>query len=248
MFATILITGGAVTFATLVFKALFDYLEPQMVMSDYKACRGRWQEERLAGCEHGLVDIPQQPVNTYTNLAYLAAGLYVHFTVETGASFVFALTMLYLCVGSTLYHATSTGWAGMLDVTAIYTVYVATAAYALAALLTVGSDDLTPFYMFVSAGAAAYVLSERYHRHMRLVIAVCLGASYVLVIIRMAVLGDWVALPWVLLSLGLFAAGFWSWTLDRMEQSPLSRWGHGLWHLLTAGASGAIFYGIHLVA
>ncbi len=39
-------------------------------------CRGGWNEAELRGCQHGYgtTGMPVEPVNTYSNLAYLAAG------------------------------------------------------------------------------------------------------------------------------------------------------------------------------
>ena len=246
MTSVLIITASAVVFATLIFIALFRYLEPAKVASDYKPCSGGWHEAELEQCSLGLKKVPQQPVNTYTNLAYLAAGLWIQFTLDTGPAFVFALTMMYLCVGSTLFHATSTGWAGMLDVTGIYTVFAGTAVYAFAALVGQGADPLVPAGMFLSAGAAAFFLSKSHTRNMEWVIAILLGATYAQLVIRMAIAQTWSPLPQVLLSLGLFAVGFTSWKLDTHKKFPLARWGHGVWHLFTAAACAVAFNAIDL--
>lgn len=247
MTSALIVTVSALVFATLIFLALFRYLEPSKVASDYKPCRGGWHEAELEGCSRGLLKVPQQPVNTYTNLAYLAAGLYLYFTLDTQAAFVFALTMTYLCVGSTLFHATSTGWAGMLDVTGIYTVFAGMAVYALTAAFGQGQHPLVPAAMFVTAGLAAFSLSKRRH-DMHLMIALLLGPTYLLLTLRMAMTGQWVAVPELLGSLALFALGFGSWMLDVRHRFPLPRWGHGVWHLMTAPASALAFAAIDIVA
>jgi channel protein (hemolysin III family) len=236
--------AGALVFATFVFVSLFRYLKPEKVASDYNRCNGGWHEARLNGCEQGLLKVPQQPINTYTNLAYLAAGLYVQLTIGTVPAFVFALTMTYLCVGSTLYHATSTGWAGILDVTGIYTVFGGTAVYAFATMLGEGHDPLVPTGMFVLAGGLTFIFSPRITRHMEWVIAVLLGSTYLMLVIRMAIKGVWTPLPLLLFSIGLFAIGFGSWKLDRHGKFPFA-WGHGVWHLFTAAASAVAFEVIH---
>jgi channel protein (hemolysin III family) len=245
MGSTLIVTSGAVIFATLLFISLFRYLEPAKVASDYKPCSGSWHEAELEGCSQGLLKIPQQPVNTYTNLAYLAAGLWMQLSLGTGPAFVFALTMMYLCLGSTLYHATSTGWAGMLDVTGIYTVFSSTLIYALAALIGQGGDPLVPAAMFVAAGGTAFFLSKRRHS-MQWVIALLLGSTYLLLILRMAITHSWSPLIHVGVSVGLFAVGFTSWVLDQRRRFPLPRWGHGVWHLFTAAASAVAFHAIDL--
>lgn len=99
-----------------VLRAIFKKINPANV-SDYRACVGGWWEEELNQCSPDLVMVPQQPVNTYTNLVYLTGGLFIAVHFNTLSSYVFSLTLLYLCVGSALYHALSTSWAGRLDVT-----------------------------------------------------------------------------------------------------------------------------------
>lgn len=79
MLSDIGITLGVLVFATLISHNLFKHLTPAAIRPDYKPCSGNWHEEELAGC-CTLEHVPQQPINTYTNLAYLAAGILVHFT------------------------------------------------------------------------------------------------------------------------------------------------------------------------
>lgn len=247
------ITVGVVLFAWLISRNLFRHLTPAAVLPDYKRCSGNWHEEELAGCSTGLHHVPQQPINTYSNLAYLAAGTLVHFHLDTGPSFVFAVTMTYLAVGSALYHATSTRWAGMLDVTGIYTVYSAVAVYAVVTLL-IGEWKYTPIVMFVVAGVLASVLSRagrprpadrpRRGDRMRTVIAVSLGTAYLCVLVRMARTSQWDDWYPLAASLAAFVVAYVSWGLDRRRRFPITPWGHGVWHVLTAVASALVFYAV----
>ena len=66
-------TLGAIIFATLVLKTLFRHMTPKTVESDYRACNGGWEEAILSVCDPCLLAVPQQPRNTYSNLAYIAA-------------------------------------------------------------------------------------------------------------------------------------------------------------------------------
>ncbi len=247
MLIALSVTIGAVLFAAFLLVALFRFVDPEIVRDDYRACSGGWHEAEFYGCEAGLSAVPQQPVNTYSNLAYLAAGIYPGVLLDTPAVYVFTFSMIYLFIGSTLYHATSTGWGGMLDVTAIYVVYSALAVYA-AAVLFGAPDWLTPALMFVVAGGAAYVLSPRYHRSMHLKIGIFLGGAYALVLVQMGFRGHWEPWPYLLASIIAFALAFLFWTMDRRRTFPFPRWGHGFWHILTAAASGLLFYVIYLTA
>lgn len=234
---------AAVAFAFWVLLAIFRHLTPRVLEVDYRRCVGGWHESYLRGCERGLARIPQQPVNTYTNLAYLAAGAYAFFDLATPAAFAFLVTMTYLCVGSALYHGTSTHWAGMLDVTGIYAVFSGLAVYALTALL--GWNEVwSVVAVLVLAGLASYVLSERFRKDMILKIGMFLGATYALLAARMAMSGGWSQWPLPVASLALFALGFLVWNLDRRRIFPILGWGHGLWHVLTAAACAVLFYAI----
>lgn len=238
---------GLTALSTVLFVVVFGRIDPRHV-GDYHRCLGEWHESELEQCGLGLLRVPQQPVNTYSNLAYLFAGVFVGVHADTPPSYVFAFTMLVLCAGSSLYHALSTKWAGLLDVVAIYVVYSALAVYALANLF--GSPSwLTALAMGVLAAAAAWFLSKtQLNRSMRGVIAVFLGGAYVMTLIRMAMTGDWSPWPFVAASFGTFALGFLAWSLDLKRRFPLPRWGHGVWHVLTAAASGLIFHAVHLSA
>jgi len=247
MLLAISVSAGAVIFSTFIFIALFNYLKPDIIRDAYVPCLGDWHESELHNCQTGLHSVPQQPVNTYSNLAYLAAGLFPGVLFNTPAAYVFAFTMAYLCVGSSLYHATSTRWAGMLDVTGIYTVYSALAVYAASILIGL-PDWLVPGLMFVFAGLLAYLLSPRYHHKMNLIIAIFLGGTYVMAIALMWRSGQWHYWPWLAGSFASFGLGYIFWNMDRARSFPLPRWGHGLWHILTAVASGLVFYSVYLLS
>lgn len=239
-------TAGAVIFAYLIFKTLFKYMTPDTVISNYKHCNGEWHEAKLAECRVTLRAVPQQPINTWSNLAYLAAGLIIQFTVRTDPAFVFAVTMTYLCIGSTLYHATSTGWAGVLDVTAILTVFPSIAIYAAAGHFRAADHRLTPLVMFLAAGLIAFLLSKRANKYMRAVIAVSLGTSYLLLLGYIFRTNRWDLIWYLGGSLALFVVGYVSWGLDKKERFPITPWGHGVWHVATAAASALVFYAVHL--
>jgi predicted membrane channel-forming protein YqfA (hemolysin III family) len=240
----IVATAGALVFAALVGLTFFRYLKPVDFQGGFDPCNGNWHEGEVVGCTT-LKHIPQQPLNTHSNLAYLAGGLYMYFFLETEPAFVFAVTMTYLCIGSALYHATSTKWSGMLDVTGIFTVYTALLVYAIAAVAGVGMAHVTPMLMFVVAGLSAFLLSRRYARNMRTVIAVGLGGTFAALIVYMWLHHDWSALRYVLISLVLLAGAYTSWILDRARKLGPYPWGHGAWHVLTAAGSAVALYAVH---
>jgi hypothetical protein len=245
MLIPISVSIGASIFGALVFSAIFRRLSPAIVGADYRTCAGDWHEAQLYGCASGLTAIPQQPVNTYTNLAYLAAGVFASLFFGTATSYVFGITMIYLCIGSTLYHALSTRWSGMLDVTGIYIVFLSIAVYALATLFAL-PRPLIPALMLVVSSGLAYILHKRFHKNMRLIIGILLGGIYVFSLMRLWLSGFWEPWPFILASFLIFLFAFFCWSLDKSRMFPLRAWGHGLWHILTALATLLLFMAIHM--
>ncbi len=241
---SILFAVSAAILAGLVLKAIFKKLDPAKV-EEYRPCKGGWWEGKLNNCQAGLLMVPQQPVNTYTNVAYLAGGFFLMFKLQTLPSYVLGLASLYLCAGSALYHATSTRWAGSLDVSSMYAVFSSIAVYALSALLRT-SDALAALLMFVAAALAAYLLRYKYHGTMEVKIGIFLAITYALILWsrhrNQAALFD----GYLIATLVLFALAEIAWLLDKAGKFPLPRWGHGVWHVLTAAAISILFYTIHL--
>jgi hypothetical protein len=87
------------------------------------------------------------------------------------------------------------------------------------------------------SGLAAYFLSRRFRRQMNVVIGVFLGVTFALHLARIGATRTWSLWLLPVASLTLFAVAFLAWHLDRKRAIPLKRWGHGLWHILTAVAS-----------
>ena len=247
-----LMAAGSALFTALIGIAFFRQLQPDHVSNDYEECLERWHEAHLRGCDQGLLDVPQQPINTYSNITYMAAGIFVAGLLGTPPAWGFALAMAYLCVGSMLFHAVSTNWGQMLDVTGIYAVFAALAAYAAAELARSGlraagspgwltSDWAVATVMFVVAGVVVYVFGPRFREHMERKIAFFLVPAYALILLN--ALRVW---PLVVGSIALFAVGYLCWWTDKRRTFPIVPWGHGAWHLFTAAATGLAFYAAYL--
>ena len=249
---------GTVAFVWVAARTLFRYLEPRHVEADYDACGEGWHEARLARCggfecEDVLCRVPQQPINTYSNLWYLLWGTLIAGVWGTGAASVFAFVMGYLCVGSMLYHAISTHWAHLLDETGMYATYAALLVYALCRWGEV-SDAWTAPLMIVGAALAVGVFGSFFDRRVTArpterpteykyrdwVIAAFLSPAALLPLVV-----DWRAMwPFVAATVGLFALAYLVRALDLRATLPTiggRAWGHGLWHLLTALATAMVF-------
>lgn len=245
MLTSIVVTVAAALIIAFLLHLVFRRLDPSTIQG-YRPCAGNWCEARKAGCEDGLTRIPQQPINTWSNLAYFVGGLFLALTLRTPESFIFALTMTYLCVGSSLYHATSTVWAGSLDVSAIYAAFSALTLYALCTLL-LASGFWVMLVMLVGAGLSAYLLRYQYKGDMQLKIGIFLGLTYHEFLVSLHLHSRWELWPYAVVSFALFALAFLVWNIDKRPGTPLGCWGHGVWHLFTAGATSVLFYGVSLL-
>lgn len=203
-----------------------------------KLCRGGWNEAELRGCLHGYTrtGIPVEPVNTYSNLAYLAAGWVAFRSVGGGSAIVFTCAMAFLCFGSALYHGVKTRWSARWDHGGMYAVVAGLAFY----MMTAG-HPLETWIMLVGAvlsGAAlAWLLDGNLLARMGLLLA--------LISVGVMTRGN-ATLGWY--SLGFFALAMVVWLVDKKAGTPehpktglLGRFGHGLWHLFTAVALATMF-------
>jgi hypothetical protein len=211
------------------------------VIGSYVQCDGEWHEAILNHCDLGLKRIPQQPVNTYTNLAYVAAGVLVGQLFDTGPAQVFMVSMTFLGLGSALYHGLSVRWAGHMDVLAIYWVFVGLLLYSGGRLC--GTDAaLTSAAMFLFGGLfASFLRLFRRDWAMNIKIGLLLGPILLLEVLYVHLNGVPQGYVPVAAALVLFAVAFGVWILDRNKLFRPRRWGHGVWHLLTAAAIPILF-------
>jgi hypothetical protein len=200
------------------------------LLTDVKACRGHWAEARLRHCEGGLAvtGIPVEPFNTFSNLAYFAAGWAVWTTFANKPAAVMAASLTLLGVGSSMYHGTKTKWGARLDHAGMYAVFGALVIYCVAP-----THPAVPYVMLGGAAGSAigFALVDPGDLNARM------GLLLGLASIRGFLLGS-VLLSG--LSLGCFAIAFTAWQIDK-RTTLLSRFGHAIWHLLTATAVALMF-------
>ena len=231
--------------AGIALRQICKLIKPNLV-SQYRTCAGGWWEAELNQCASGLLMVPQQPVNTYTNIAYLTGGLFLMFELNTLPAFVFFITTLYLCAGSCLYHATSTRWGGSLDVSAMYALFSSLTVYAASTLISL-EDSLVALIMFVVAVLIGWLLRFKYKGNMVLKIGLFIVLIYSFLIWSMLQHNMSLLNVYLISSFVLYVIAFIIWILDKKRIFPIKRWGHGLWHLLTAVAISMLFYTIYLI-
>jgi hypothetical protein len=177
----------------------------------------------------------QQPLNTWSNLAYVFFGLEV--LLMTGAGMVdvlFALSMLVLGIGSLLFHATVMLEFQWLDVAGMYFVLVALIAAACDALWAPSRRGL------IAAAVAADILLAAFKWRINTWIAIpglglCVTAQLWMMARRSSQ-----STGRLFAALALLAIGF---LLQRLDVHRTLCWpesrifqGHALWHVLTATA------------
>jgi channel protein (hemolysin III family) len=203
------------------------------LLTDVKPCRGNWAEARLRGCQHGIAHtgIPVEPFNVFSNVAYLAAGWVTYQLSGDRPSLIFSAAMTLLFFGSTLYHGLKAMWAARLDHAGIYAVFAALAVYAIAP-----AHPAIPTIMAVAATVAAIGFAFVFPGDLN----ARMGLLLLLMAIRAFLLGS---PKLAVLSLVLFGIAYGAWNVD-IRTTILSRFGHAIWHLLTAGAMAAMFLGL----
>ena len=187
--------------------------------------RGHWAEDRLAG----RCTFPIGPWNTWSNGAYLLSGGALIAKEQTSAAWVMGGSLIALGIGSGLYHGFKTLWANRLDWTGMYLVFGALAVHGMAP-----HHPLIPWAMLLTGALLAALLAY--------------VVPNVSLEIQMGVLVWFAALPVVLhghgllliIPMSLLVIAYGAWHLDQRGWS--GRWGHALWHVLTAFALALLFW------
>lgn len=191
--------------------------------------RGGWWEDLVAN----RCWFPIGPINTYSNIAYLIAGVWAFVTKPSWASAVFGLSMAFLAVGSALYHGTKRVWASRLDNAGMYAVF--------AALLTYTISPTHPYIApLMALGAIILVKTIAYTENWKYMLNPMMGLMVWLSVITVGIKGH---LGEAAMGLTLFGIAYAIWWADKNKTFWFKRWGHGLWHVLTALAVFTLFYG-----
>lgn len=217
-------------------------IDHEPLQEAYLQCDGDWHEAYINECKDGLKRFPQQPINTYTNLAFVAVGVFLGYHGGSPNALIFMVAMVMLAIGSALYHGLSVRWAGHMDVLAIYWVLLVLLISVIAALAEI-DQRVTAITGFVGGGVvAAYLRLVRKKVDMMIKIGVLLAPIYGLAAWYSITLGISTNYALLAVSLGLFVLAFGIWNLDKRRASWLRGAGHGIWHILSAVGFGLIFW------
>lgn len=210
-----------------IFQFIYGHADRWGWLAGQRQCLGDWWEAELRGCASGTVPTPVEPINSYSNLAYYAAGITVFVVVGTASSAVFAAAMTFLCIGSAMYHGLKTHKTAALDHAGMYGVFAALTIH------TMAPEEAVWIPMAVGSGLAAWIFRYQFKAHLHSMMGLFLALTAVGAFYRGSVLLAGIAI-------GCFVLGFLIWNLGRRRIFG-GRWAHGLWHLLTAAAMALMF-------
>lgn len=160
-------------------------------------------------------------LNTASNLAYAAAGVYV-LCGEGLYKWPVGVGLILLSVGSALFHLTDAKWARRCDEAGMY---AALTPLMWAAL--VAGCELAPLAVYVAMGIQ-FGIMLLFLRWIDSFIAIP-----VLAVLTFLALVSFGSIRLTIVALGLFAASVGARTLD---ERGTWKWGHAAWHLGTASA------------
>jgi hypothetical protein len=186
--------------------------------------RGGWWEDVLST---GRCVFPIGPINTWSNLAYLVAGVAAVLVRPGLWSLAIAVLFGALAVASAWYHGTKTLTSARADNAAIYAIFTA---------LLFRVFGGAPLLGVLAANALAWAFA--FGPWWRSVLEPVAGALALITLIATAARGS---LSLVAVSFALFLLAYVAWRADLNRKFPLPRWGHAVWHILTAAALFVLF-------
>jgi hypothetical protein len=198
-------------------------------------CEGRTRCGSLASR-----DAVQQPLNAWSNLAFLFAGALVWRRPLRPSSALFAVSLTTLAAGSFLFHAAVTREFQWLDMVGTYAALVAVAARGFVVVFGAAESVATAAALLVDALFAAFKW------HIDALVALPVLIAVIAVPMAMLVRSGRCSVRTALIPFGLVVAATAFRQLDvaGVLCFPESRvfQGHALWHLLCAASLGTAFF------
>jgi hypothetical protein len=180
--------------------------------------RGGWAEDLMGD----RCSFPIGPWNTWSNVAYLLAGCYIWGWDRSLAGIVMGWSLVILGVGSLLYHGFKTVETNKMDRAGMYLVFGALSIHALPA------TEWTPWVMLLT-GILLAVLFNYVLNNVNL--DVQMGVLFYYTLAAGLMYGD---RELSLQSFGVFCGALLAWQMDKRGSKWVGKYGHALWHCLTA--------------
>lgn len=188
--------------------------------------RGGWAEDAA----EGRCSFPIGPRNTWSNLAYPAVAVALLGVWTDPGTIVMAVALTVLGIGSGLYHGFKTRWANKLDWCGMYLVFGALSVHS----FHPGNPNTWMAMALTGVLLAvlfSYVVANKVNLDVQMGLLLWFSALPVVLHGHIALVGT---------SMALFVAAFVCWELD-LARHLVGRWGHALWHILTALAIGSMY-------
>lgn len=243
---------------TLVFVVLFYWGRDMNIWANWQEARGLYNssyQERVY-----VESIFRTRANTWSNLAYVLAGLYAVFFAlrdwpdrkapgnylqhHPAMGLAFGLACILLGLGSGLYHASLTKWGQHLDVAAMYPPLMMLIAIGLGRQIRhIGPLPTWPLMLMVVAAAGIYLYIYKWQMSAQNVLATLLILVCALRLIeffrKAPMKTRYFHLGFACLVIGVF---FRQMDVANRFTGP-DAWlqGHALWHCFTAASLGAIY-------
>jgi len=190
----------------------------------------------------------RQPINTWSNLAFVWVGLFiaVSATPDRPLRRSDALLLAFACVaiglGSWFYHASLSFVGQWFDVMSMYLLGVFMVLHAAARLRPIGDQAFAVYYLAINVALGALLIVWPDAR--RYVFGVLIVAALILETISHRRKQTTLQAKWLIAALGMYVVAQVIWTLDlnHIVCDPTSvLQGHAVWHVLTALSAGLLY-------
>ncbi len=182
----------------------------------------------------------QQPLNAWSNLAYLFVGILALRRPLRVSALLFSASCAVLAVGSFLFHATVTTEFQWLDMVGTYAVLVAVVARG--AIAAFGVTERIAIAAAIVADLCFAVFKWQINAFVALPALIVAASVPMVIVVKAGRVGASVAL----LPLLLMGAAF---LFRQIDVAHIGCWpdsrvfqGHAMWHLLTAASLGATYF------
>lgn len=203
-------------------------------------------------CERIRDGVMRQPANTWSSLAFVAAGCWILGSDGADRSrspslrpvhrVLLGIAVVLIGVGSAFYHATLSFAGQFVDVFGMYLLAVFIVVYGWSRLRPLNDGSVVALYAGINAVLAALLLWLPALRRYAFGVLILTGLALELRVRRRRAAG--MEGRYLAAAVVVLAAGFVAWTLDitRVVCAPESIFqGHAVWHLAGAAASLLLF-------
>ncbi|CAG0962305.1 hypothetical protein GPROT1_00902 [Gammaproteobacteria bacterium] len=190
----------------------------------------------------------RQPINTWSNLAFVWVGAFIAFsaTPDRPLRRSHALILAFACVGiglgSWFYHATLSFVGQWLDVMSMYLLGVFMVLYAAARLNPMSERSFAVGYAIINVALGMLLIVWPEAR--RYLFGILIASALILEAILHRRKQTTLQAKWLIAALGVYVVAQVIWTLDlnHLVCYPTSvLQGHAVWHVLTALSAGLLY-------